>query len=119
MAWPKRGTRKLIIDGIEWLYHYDAHCEFCSADSVTVGQLGQPHYLFLDTFSRHFDNTPRHACDSIRWATANGWSPAWGPDRALSATESGFEWLPHGYRHFTDNPQRPLDCPPHFTFTRA
>ncbi len=102
MAWPKRGTRKLIIDGVDWLYHYDAHCMFCSADSVTVGRLGHTHYLYLDTFSQHFDHAPRHIVSSIRWATLNGWSPATGPDRALTATEDGFQWLPQGHRHLAD-----------------
>ena len=109
MAWPKKGTRKLVVDQAEWLYHYDAHCELCSDDCVTVGQLGQPHYLFLDTFSYYFNHTPRHVVDSIRWAVAAGWSPEFGPDRGLTATESGFEWLPPGHRHATDSLQRPSD----------
>lgn len=109
MAWPKKGTRGLVIDGIEWLHHYDAHCELCSADCVTVGQLGQPHYLFLDTYSRYFDNTPRHSVEAIRWATAAGWSPTSGPDRGLTAVENGFEWLPPGHRHASDSLQRPSD----------
>jgi|GEM_PF-1960057 len=109
MAWPKKGTRKLVIDQAEWLYHYDACCELCSDDCVTVGQLGQPHYLFLDPFSYYFNHTPRHVVDSIRWALAARWSPALGPDRGLTATEIGFEWLPLGHRHATDSLQRPSD----------
>lgn len=104
MAWPKRGTRKLLIDQIEWLYHYDAHCIFCSEDCITVGQNGRPHYLYLDTFSHHFDHTPGHVVASIRWAIASGWSAENGPDRGLTATNDGFTWLPPGHRHFTDKP---------------
>jgi hypothetical protein len=109
MAWPRKGTRKLVIDQAEWLCHYDAHCALCSGDCVTVGRRGQPHYLFLDTFSYYFQHTPRHIVDSIRWALVAGWSPKSGPDRGITVTEDGFAWLPPGHRHCADSLQRPSD----------
>lgn len=102
MAWPKRGTRKLVIDGATWLWHFSGHCCDCSDKAVTVGREGLPHYLFLDTYARDFVETPGHIVASLRWALANGWSPAHGPDRALTAKGTGFEWLPNGMRHWTD-----------------
>lgn len=102
MAWPRRGTRKLVVDGVEWLWHYSAHCYLCSNDVVAVGQPGRPHHLFLDTFARHFEHTPGHVTASLLWALAQGWNPTNGGDRALTATEQSFQWLPDGWRHCTD-----------------
>lgn len=105
MAWPKRGTRKLVIDGVTWLWHYDAHCEFCSSECVTIGRTGCPHYLFVDTFSRHFIRNPGNMAAAIRWATDNHWTPETGPDQALTATEDAFEWLPADRKHKSNCPE--------------
>ncbi|QIF02049.1 hypothetical protein [Roseimicrobium sp. ORNL1] len=102
MAWPKKGTRKIVVDGVEWLWHYSAHCYLCSNDVVTVGQAGSPHHLFFDTFSRDFEHTPGHVAASLRWALSQGWNPTNGGDRAMTAKENSFEWLPEGWRHHTD-----------------
>jgi hypothetical protein len=52
VAWPKRGTRKLVVNGSEFLWHYDACCIWCSDDVVTVGRAGAPYVLFIDPYLR-------------------------------------------------------------------
>lgn len=102
MAWPKKGTRKIVIDGELWLWHYSGHCYLCSGSTVTVGRAGFPRYLYLDNWARDFEHAPRHIAASIRWALAQNWSTRTGPDRGLRATGQSFEWLPDGHRHVGD-----------------
>jgi hypothetical protein len=95
MAWPKNGTRKLIIDGVEWLWHFSGHCHECSADMVTVGQSGAPYHLFLDPLKGYFEHTPGHVSRSLRWALSQGWNPTHGGDRTMIAVDQdAFQWLP-------------------------
>ncbi len=98
MAWPKKGTRRIVVNREVWLWHYSGRRN----DVVTVGRKGCPHYLFLDTFAWNFEHTPSHVAASIRWALAQKWSPLHGPDRGIFANDEGFQWLPEGQRHLTD-----------------
>ena len=98
MAWPKKGTRKIMVNREVWLWHHSGR----QNDTVTVGRARCPHYLFLDTFAWNFEHTPRHVAASIRWALAQQWSPQLGPDRGIFANDKGFQWLPEGSRHLTD-----------------
>lgn len=101
MAWPKKGTRKLVIDGEAYLWHYDAHCPLCSTDVFTIGQAGKPFVLYIDPYPWEFEMRPATVAKAARWALNNGWNPATGPTRALFWNEAthDFEWLPDGERH--------------------
>jgi len=101
MAWPKKGTRKLVIDGEEYLWHYDAHCPLCSTDVFTIGQAGKRFVLYIDPYPWEFEMRPASVAKAVRWALNNGWNSASGPTRALFWNEAihDFEWLPDGERH--------------------
>lgn len=101
MAWPKKGTRKISVDGVVYLWHYAAHCPLCSDDVFTVGLAGRPYVLFIDPFPWHFRLTPAAVAAAIRWATDHGWTPDKGPTRAMARDGSTgrFVWLPAGQRH--------------------
>ncbi len=105
MAWPKRGTRKIVVDGESFVWHYDGCCPFCSDDVVTAGKEGAPHVLFVDPFPWEFEFRPRNVAVAIRWARAAGWTAESGPTRALAFNDDTekFEWLEPGQRH--------LGCP--------
>lgn len=108
MAWPKKRTRKLVIHEEVWHWHTSGHCYLCSCDVVTVGRKSQPYYLFLDTLSAHFVNTPGHVAAAIRWALDSGWSPETGPDRGIYAAAGGFQWLPEGVRRGAESHDSPV-----------
>jgi len=110
VAWPKRGTRKIVVDGEDFVWHYDAHCMACSDDVFTAGKPGAPYVLFLDPFPWGFEFRPRNVAEAIRWARAAGWSAEKGPTRALALNEatSSFEWLPDGQRHLACCPPTPF-----------
>lgn len=101
MAWPKKGTRKITLDGTDYLWHYSGHCTLCSDDVITVGIAGKPCVLFIDPFPWHFAFTPSAVADALRWALNNGWSPRKGPTRAMSFDDNlkTYVWLPEGKRH--------------------
>ena len=101
MAWPKRGTRRIVVDGEAFVWHYDACCPWCSKDVFTAGKEGQPFVLFIDPYPWEFELRPANVAAAIRWGRNHGWSAESGPTRALSfdATKSDFVWLDAGQRH--------------------
>jgi hypothetical protein len=101
MAWPKGGTRKITVDGQEFLWHYDACCVFCSDDVLTAGKEGTPYVLFIDPFPVSMDMGPRGVASAIRWARQQGWTPDRGPTRAMTLDDDtqAFRWLGDGQRH--------------------
>ena len=102
MAWPKKGTRKITVDGITYLWHYSDHCPMCSNDVLTVGIAGRPYVLYIDPFPWNFEIKPSAIAEAIQWAINEGWSPEAGPTRAMSMGSTGiFIWLPEGARHLS------------------
>lgn len=101
MAWPKKGTRKIVVDREEFLWHYDACCPWCSDDVFTAGKAGDPYVLFIDPFPWAAEIGPKYVAEAIQWARRNGWSSSDGPTRALSidGTNKEFFWLNEGERH--------------------
>jgi hypothetical protein len=101
MAWPKKGTRKIIINGEEYLWHYDACCPWCSDDVFTAGKSGQPYVLFIDPFPYAAEIGPGYVSRAIKWAISQGWSPSSGPTRSMSIASENekFFWLKDGERH--------------------
>jgi hypothetical protein len=105
MAWPKKGTRKLVIDNKNYLWHYNAHCPLCGSDFFTVGRAGKRFVLFIDPNPWGFELRPASVVAAIRWALNKGWSPESGPNRAMAWNDKSqeFEWLPNGERHLACN----------------
>ena len=111
MAWPKRGTRKIVVEGSTFLWHYDACCPWCSSDVFTAGRPGAPHVLFVDPFPWGFEFRPANVAAAIRWALQNGWSPEKGPTQALALNDETeqFQWLAKGQRHLACLKESPDD----------
>ncbi len=100
MAWPKKGTRKITIDGINYRWHYSAHCPLCSDDVFTIGFECNPYVLFIDPFPYHFELKPSSVANAVRWATDSRWTPQKGPTKAMSMDRNGhYIWLPERTRH--------------------
>ena len=112
MAWPKRGTRQLVVDGASFLWHYDGCCLWCSNDVITVGREGVPYVLFIDPVAWHFEFRPAQVVDAIRWALKEGWTPENGPTRAMGLNDEteAYEWLADGQRHLRCKPPTPFDA---------
>ena len=90
-----------MVDGNDFLWHYDACCPLCSDDVFTVGREGTRFFLFIDPFPWGFEFRPKTVVGAIWWALAEGWTPDRGPARAMSWNDAReqFEWLPEGKRH--------------------
>jgi hypothetical protein len=103
MAWPKKGTRELVIDNQNYLWHYDAHCPLCSTKVFTIGRPGQRFVLFIDPYPWGFELKPASVVSATRWALEKGWTPESGPTRAMawSDKKQEFEWLADGQRHLS------------------
>ncbi len=101
MAWPKKGTRKIVVDQEEFLWHYDACCPTCSNDVFTAGKAGEPYVLFIDPYPWAVEIGPGYVAKAIRWAKMQGWSALKGPTRALSfdSDTEEFFWLQNDQRH--------------------
>jgi hypothetical protein len=100
MAWPKRKTRRIVVDGEELLWHGVERCA-CCMQVLTVGKPGAPYVLFIDPFVWSMEIRPGSVANAVRWARAAGWSPEHGPTRAMALDEvtQGFRWLADGQRH--------------------
>jgi hypothetical protein len=103
MAWPKKGTRELVINDQKYLWHYDAHCPLCSSKVFTVGQEGKSFVLFIDPYPWGFELRPASVVSAIKWALKKNWSPESGPTRSMAWNDDSqmFEWLPDGERHLS------------------
>ncbi len=103
MAWPKKGTRELVINDQKYLWHYDAHCPLCSSKIFTIGQAGKRFVLFIDPYPWGFELRPASVVSAIKWALERNWSPESGPTRAMAWNDEiqAFEWLAEGERHVT------------------
>ena len=101
MTWPQRGTRKIVVDSEEHLWHYDACCTLCSKDVITAGKPNARYFLFIDPLTWGFEFRPRSVAEAIRWARKSGWSAESGPTRAMALNDATheFEWLEPGQRH--------------------
>lgn len=56
---------------------------------------------FIDPFPWHFEIKPSGIADAVRWAVRNGWTPGFGPAKAmeLDGDAGDVTWLPGGHRH--------------------
>ena len=101
MAWPKKGTRKIVIDGVDFLWHYDACCPWCSDDVFTAGKSGDPYVLFIDPFPYAAEIGPGYVAKSIKWALKHGWSSSAGANKSMSLNSetNEFYWLNTEERH--------------------
>lgn len=104
MAWPKKGTRKIVVDGQDFLWHYSGHCSLCSDSVITVGREDNRFFLFIDPYPHDFIVSPASIAESIRWALKEGWTCQFGPTRAMAfdSTTQNNVWLPDGVRHLVD-----------------
>ncbi|MGE0328632.1 MAG: hypothetical protein AB7S68_40330 [Polyangiaceae bacterium] len=94
MAWPKKGTRKLVVDGVEFMWHRKECCECTAGVPFLMGKSGGRYVLRVEVID--LEIRPRDYARAMRWALANGWSAEAGPDRRLrfnDETET-FEWIP-------------------------
>ena len=105
MAWPKKGTRELVINNQKYLWHYDGHCPLCSSKVFTIGRAEKRFVLFIDPFPWGFELRPASVVSAIKWALDRGWSPESGPTRAMAWNDKTqeFEWLAEGKRHLICN----------------
>lgn len=110
MAWPRKGTRSIVVDGETFAWHIPSGRVGWADDRVTVGRAGSPHVLHLDPLS--WDGVPRPSmiAAAIRWATSKGWSPEQGPTRnaAFAKRHDRFVFLPDGVSRLQTPGQRVL-----------
>lgn len=104
MAWPKKNTRPLIVDGTRFLWHHSGGALYTTDGIITVGIEGDRYFLHIDPFPHDFEIRPATVADCIRWALARGWSTCDGPTRGMAFdAKTGFNvWLPDGVRYLSD-----------------
>jgi hypothetical protein len=104
MAWPKKNTRPLIVDGTRFLWHHSGRALYTADGIITVGIEGDRFFLHIDPFPHDFEIRPATVADCIRWALARGWSTCDGPTRgmAFDAKTGSNVWLPDGVRYLSD-----------------
>lgn len=100
MAWPKKHTRKIVVDGHPYQWHRSRRSLYVGDDRITVGTIEGKFFLYIDPFPHDFEMRPCTIADAIRWAVANGWDPDSGPTRQMTYPNdaTGFMWLPDGAR---------------------
>ena len=104
MTWPKKHTRKIVVDGETYQWHRSRNSLYVGNDRITVGTVTGKFYLFIDPFPHDFEMRPSTIADAIRWAVTNGWNSVDGPTRQLTYPDdaTGFVWLPDGARSCFD-----------------
>ena len=72
MAWPKKNTRRVVIDGEVYQWHWDPNKALYSW--IVIGkQSADGQLLFLDPY--WLSTTPGQICQAISFALASGWEP--------------------------------------------
>lgn len=104
MAWPKKHTRKMVVNGDSYQWHRSRKSLYVGDDRITVGTSNGRFFLFIDPFPHDLVMRPGTIADAIRWAVKNGWTPDDGPTRQLTylSEAAGFMWLPEGARSCFD-----------------
>ena len=104
MAWPKRNTRPLVVDGTRFLWHHSSQALYASDGVITVGIEGDGYFLHIDPFPHDFEIRPATVANCVRWALAQGWSTRDGPTRgmAFDSKIGSNVWLPDGVRYLSD-----------------
>ena len=94
MGFPKKRTRKLIVNGQTYLWHYSDHCPDCGSSPITIGQEDARYYLFIAPYTRDFTFSPKTISKAIMWALSNGWTASNGPSQKLcfNPAKDDFEW---------------------------
>jgi len=77
MSFPRRHTRKIIVDGIVYHWHLNADFDSRFEAWIVIGQKGNAGQLILlDPYHPGFVIGPRAVAEAIRFARAHGWQPA-------------------------------------------
>ena len=72
MAWPKKNTRKVVVDGDVYQWHW--HPDKVLYSWIVIGkQSADGQLLFLDPY--WLSATPGQICQAISFALASGWEP--------------------------------------------
>ena len=101
MAWPKKNTRKITVNGIEFLWHLSKNSIDSKETLITAGSQHDRFFLFIDPYPWEFEIKPAHISAAVEWASKQGWNPETGPSKylAFSAKAQKFVWLPDGIKH--------------------
>ncbi|MBN2319671.1 MAG: hypothetical protein JXR49_11365 [Acidobacteria bacterium] len=109
MAWPKKNSRAVVVDGERFLWHISGNRIDGKETLIAVGKAEQKYMLFIDPYPWDFEIAPSNITRALRWALVHGWNAAAGPSKymAFSRRENTFVWLPDGIRflHELNNAQ--------------
>ena len=98
MSFPRRNTRRIIVDGVEYLWHLNPDFDLRDA-WIIIGQKGQTEQLvFLDPYHHDFLIGPHAVSEAIRFVRANGWQPGVpGKEMRLGSDGDAFTILPNNW----------------------
>ncbi len=98
MAWPKKDTRKIVVNGMDFLWHLSGNALDNKETVITAGTREGKYFLFIDPYPWDFEIKPVNIAAAVQWALNEGWTPGAGPNRhmAFSAITQSFVWLPEG-----------------------
>ena len=107
MSFPKKYTRKIVVEGITYLWHMSQNSLEGRATHITIAQETAPNqFLHVDPFAAVFEGVeirPRTIRRIILWALKNGWQPTRKrPPIFVGYCSDGFFVLPDGIRFTSD-----------------
>lgn len=98
MTWPKKDTRKINVNGMDFLWHLSGNTVDTKETVITTGRQNGKFFLFIDPYPWEFEIRPADIAKAVQWAAGKGWTAENGPNRhmAWSSKEKSFIWLPEG-----------------------
>ncbi|MGV3659722.1 MAG: hypothetical protein ACO1TE_06050 [Prosthecobacter sp.] len=103
MAFPRRHTRKITVDGIDYLWHLNHNDVTFGQTQITIACADQPKwFLHLDPYpciAGVYEIGPATVRRAILWALSLGWQPAVAHEPTfISYRDGAFLALPYKER---------------------
>ena len=92
MAWPQKDTRRIHVDGTDYLWHLSGDTLYGPETPLTIGRPRCRYYLHVDPYVHDFEIRPANVARVVRWARSNGWCAEVGPTRRVVFVGDTFEW---------------------------
>ena len=102
MAFPKKHTRTILIDDVEYVWHLNSNWETKNSWIVIARKEYESYQLlFLDPYHHDILPTQRMAASAIRFGLKHGWNPLMkGQPIRLAYNGQSFEKLPEDMQNW-------------------
>lgn len=98
MAFPKRHTRRIAVNGVQYVWHLNHGDIDFGQTQVTIGH-AKSHRWLLHADPYQIEPLPANVRAVILWALDQGWMPQVSHEPMLVSREDGaFFWCPYSQR---------------------